>query len=523
LTDTVTKCSLTYDPITLQNVTGPNIDQTHAFIQPTKCGQSSGSITNLTITGSGALSYAWLNSQQQTVGTDSVLTNQPAGTYTLKVTDASQCGPVYSSAINIPQTNGITLDTASVKIVIASCSNNNGSITGITATGATQYQWLNANNTVVATTPDLVNAAPGSYTLTASNSFGCSETTKAYTIGQQAPTVFPSYDDVIYFSCTGKSTGGISVNVDSLVKGGRWINNSGETIGSGPILSNVAAGAYQLYLTDKNGCESLYNSYSVPAIPQLTITEGSEQIAVDQCGLLQGSITNIKITGGTQPYAYSWTDANNNTLAATLNLSGIGAGIYTLTVSDATTCGAVSATYTVQDQNITIAPPSVNNLQLCAPGNVLLKVNNPAAQYGYRLYVSDTGPTPLDEQAGGIFKLTVKTNTTYYVSQFSGDCESSRTAVQVTVGLTSSDIASAFTPNGDGINDTWVINGISSYPDAIVQVFTRYGQLVFQSRGYPSPFDGTSNGKKLPSGVYYYIINLHANCSLLAGSLTIIG
>lgn len=519
---TADSCEVDYGPVTLKNITGPNIDQSHALIKPTNCGQSVGAITNLAITGSGTLSYAWLNSQQQTVGTDSVLLNEPAGTYTLKVTDASQCGPVYSSAITIPQTNGITLDTSGVKITIASCGSNNGSITGIQAIGATQYQWTDANNKVVATTPGLQNAAAGFYTFTASNTYGCIAASRPYQIGLQTPVVFPGYPSKLSPSCTGESTGGISVTVDTLVKSRRWVNGSGQTVATGNALLNVPAGTYQLYLTDKNGCETLYNSYNVPAIPRLTITEGSEQITSDHCSLMEGSVTNITITGGIPPYSYAWTDTNNKTLAPSLNLSGVGAGAYTLTVSDASVCGTVSATYTVQNQNSAILPPSVNNLQLCAPGNVLLKVNNPAAQYGYRLYASETSPAPLDEKTSGIFELTVKTNTTYYVSQFSGECESSRTAVLAVVGLTSSDIVSAFTPNGDGINDTWVINGISSYADATVQVFTRYGQLVFESKGYPSPFDGTSNGKRLPAGVYYYIIKLNTNCNLLTGSLTII-
>ena len=138
------------------------------------------------------------------------------------------------------------------------------------------------------------------------------------------------------------------------------------------------------------------------------------------------------------------------------------------------------------------------------------------------MYDSPAGTTPIDEQVNGNFKITVKNNTSYYVTQVSGDCESPRVIVQVSVGITAVDIANAFTPNGDGINDYWVINGISNYPATIVQVFTRNGQNVFESNGYAKPFDGTYSGKRLPAGVYYYIINLRSNCNLLSGSLTII-
>ncbi len=49
-------------------------------------------------------------------------------------------------------------------------------------------------------------------------------------------------------------------------------------------------------------------------------------------------------------------------------------------------------------------------------------------------------------------------------------------------------------------------------------VFTRYGEKIFESKGYNKPFDGTTNGRQLPAGVYYYIINLNTDCNLLSGS-----
>jgi gliding motility-associated-like protein len=68
-------------------------------------------------------------------------------------------------------------------------------------------------------------------------------------------------------------------------------------------------------------------------------------------------------------------------------------------------------------------------------------------------------------------------------------------------------VPNAFSPNGDGINDTWVINYLNSYHNLTVQVFNRYGQVVFFSNGYSNAWDGTSNGKPLPAGTYYYIID----------------
>jgi gliding motility-associated-like protein len=78
-----------------------------------------------------------------------------------------------------------------------------------------------------------------------------------------------------------------------------------------------------------------------------------------------------------------------------------------------------------------------------------------------------------------------------------------------------------FTPNGDGIHDIWLIDGLDLYPDVLVQVFNRWGQLLFESKGYSDPWDGTYNGNALPIGAYYYMINLNNNTEPLNGTITI--
>lgn len=85
-------------------------------------------------------------------------------------------------------------------------------------------------------------------------------------------------------------------------------------------------------------------------------------------------------------------------------------------------------------------------------------------------------------------------------------------------------IPNAFTPNSDGLNDTWRIKNIEGYAQCVVQVFNRWGNRVFYSRGYPSPWNGSFNGKPLPTGAYFYSIHTnspHYN-AVLTGSLTLI-
>ncbi len=83
-------------------------------------------------------------------------------------------------------------------------------------------------------------------------------------------------------------------------------------------------------------------------------------------------------------------------------------------------------------------------------------------------------------------------------------------------------IPNTFSPNGDGINDTWKIKYLDSYPGSTVDVYNRYGQSVFHSNGYNKEWDGTMNGKSLPIGTYYYVINPRNNKPIFSGSITII-
>ena len=83
-------------------------------------------------------------------------------------------------------------------------------------------------------------------------------------------------------------------------------------------------------------------------------------------------------------------------------------------------------------------------------------------------------------------------------------------------------IPNTFSPNDDGINDLWEIQYLKTYPKAKIQVFTRTGQLVFESNGYNKPWDGTKAGVALPVDTYYYIIEPESGRAPVTGYVTII-
>ena len=79
-----------------------------------------------------------------------------------------------------------------------------------------------------------------------------------------------------------------------------------------------------------------------------------------------------------------------------------------------------------------------------------------------------------------------------------------------------------FTPNGDGINDTWEVKNLELYPEATIEVYTTSGTLVYRNVGNSRQWDGLYKGKPLPSGTYYYVIDPKSGRQKIAGYITLL-
>ncbi|MCC9167357.1 gliding motility-associated C-terminal domain-containing protein [Pontibacter harenae] len=113
----------------------------------------------------------------------------------------------------------------------------------------------------------------------------------------------------------------------------------------------------------------------------------------------------------------------------------------------------------------------------------------------------------------------VTTTYTVTVTTAEGCTATDEVTVFVTPALV---IPNAFTPNGDFVNELWLIENVENFPDLRVQVFNRWGNEVFSSRGYSTPWDGRFNGEDLPVATYYYIIYLNSAEKPISGNVTII-
>lgn len=516
----LTGCVKDFGPYILTNVTGPTIDQSAPLVQNSNCNASTGSIKNILVSGSGTLSYKWTNADGVQVGTDVDLINVQAGQYKLEVRDASSCPPFVSNPIDVFEVNGININIGNLSIAKATCNTDNGGITGIIVTGATSYSWVNSSDALVSNTADLTNMPAGKYRLIASNAF-CSKTTEEFTIELAQSTLDYSSTKITSSATCGLNNGKIeAIFTKDQPAACFWKNSIGETVGHSRILENQGPGVYDLYVIDNLGCERLVQHYSISNASVVVINRVVEIVINDQCGMQKGSIKAPALSGGVPPYYYQWKNEDGNVIGSSAILDGLKAGSYELTIGDAVACSRQVFSYTVQNESMLITTPVVNDVKICSPGNAVIQVMNPA-EGTYTIY--DENGLMVDRNKTGVFNCNVKQTQVYTVLFQQGSCAAPPAAVKVTIengGIGA--LPNAFSPNGDGVNDLWLISGISSYPQASIAIFNRYGVKVFESTGYHAPFNGRRNGSELPVGTYYYIIDLKRGCGLQKGSLTLL-
>jgi gliding motility-associated-like protein len=180
-------------------------------------------------------------------------------------------------------------------------------------------------------------------------------------------------------------------------------------------------------------------------------------------------------------------------------------GTYTNTLKAASGCDSVVTLNLTLSPKVNLGPDK----SICAGDSILL---NPGAFSQYLWQDNTTTPS-----------YTVKAPGTYWVTVIDQNgCMTSDTVIVKFGGCFDSKIPNTFTPNGDGINDVWNINGLQDFPQCTVFIYSRWGQLIFRSTGYAKAFDGTYDGKKLAVGTYYYIINLGGALPQLSGFVTLI-
>ncbi|MBD0257855.1 MAG: SprB repeat-containing protein, partial [Cytophagales bacterium] len=299
-----------------------------------KCyGDKTGSI-DLTVSGGTApYTYVWKNAQGVTVSTAQDPSGLPAGTYTVWVTDCRGCKATCSVTINQPAKLLLTIKKTDVKCY----GDKTGSI-DLTVSGGTPpytYVWKNAQGVTVSTAQDPSGLAAGTYSVWVTDCRGC-KATCSVTINQPAKILLTIKKTDV--KCYGDKTG----SIDLTVSGGTppytyvWKNAQGVTVSTAQDPSGLAAGTYTVWVTDYNGCKATCSvTIEQPAKLMLSI----KKTDIKCYGEKTGSI-DLTVSGGTAPYTYEWKNAQGVVIATTQDVSGLGAGTYTVVVTDCRGCKA---------------------------------------------------------------------------------------------------------------------------------------------------------------------------------------
>jgi gliding motility-associated-like protein len=131
----------------------------------------------------------------------------------------------------------------------------------------------------------------------------------------------------------------------------------------------------------------------------------------------------------------------------------------------------------------------------------------------------DTLPTVTQSPAVGTVYTSVSTVVTYVMVQdASGNTDTCFFNVSIETDANSGCqdtliIADLLTPNGDGVNDTWLIEGLSLIDGCTVSIFNRWGNKLYETTSYQNEWDGTKDGKRLPDGAYFYVIECDGEVS----------
>ncbi|MDX2280653.1 MAG: SdrD B-like domain-containing protein, partial [Saprospiraceae bacterium] len=338
---------------------------------PVLCfGGNNGSI-DLTVSG-GTPGYTYLWS---TNATTQDISNLVAGTYTVTVTDANGCSKTTVATVDQP-TNLVLATT----VTNVTCyEGTNGSIDLVVTGGSPAYTYLWSNG---ATTQDLSNRAAGTYTVTVTDSHGCTKTTSA-TITQ--PTEITFIFTVNNLSCFGGSNG----TIDLTVNGGvgtytyDWSNDGPENPDNDPQdLSGLIAGVYTVTVTDGNSCTKATGIALTQPNPVTPVVDNTTNVT---CFGGNDGVINISVTGGTGSYSYDWSnDGPENPDNDGQDISGLTAGTYTVTVTDANGCtGTISATITQPPAVTLVATASPATCTGLSDGQISVDVTAGVANYSY--------------------------------------------------------------------------------------------------------------------------------------------
>jgi gliding motility-associated-like protein len=540
------KYNITEPMVALQN---DEFDFTQAFATTTNGNilACNGDSPQLSVNDIGALGYQWYNGSQVILGaTDTTLVFSTAGNYYC-IANFGGCRNLYSNATQATFVGPIVKLGEDTTV----CTNTTYPLV---AGPGQSYLW-----STNATTQAINIATSGTYAVTVTDSIGCTASDAI------AITVFPRPVASIVPSGPVNFCNGGDVELNAF--GPTWLayqwNVSGITSSSFTVSSQ---GTYQVIAYDIHNCADTSDAITVTVYPDPQLELGPDTVLCEN--------ETILIDAGPWPtILWSW-GLTDQSYFVTFT------GVYVVNIADTNGCEAVDSISVVFNEipvidlgTSTTVCPGVPVLLDAGPGYTIYDWSNNASSQAisptvgtYNVVVTDSNgcvgtsntvvidnyPTlPQAVISGGAEGMTSSAGPNYqwyrngapipganaqaylpdssgdyYVmmtdSNLCGDRTSNTLSITVIFDLVAEDIPEGFSPNGDGINDNFRVRNLDMFQNNSLQVFNRWGMLVFERQPYDSDFLGVSdNGTALPDGTYFYILEVGNGQAPFSGPLTI--
>jgi gliding motility-associated-like protein len=430
--------------------------------------------------GGGTLPYTYLWSSGQNVALASGLSS---GNYNVIVTDNNGC--TVAQAVSITQPTALAISNSNLNV---SCNGgNNGSSSAIISGGTPSYsyQWSNGQTNSTAG-----NLSAGIYSLLVTDSNGCS-LFDAVTITE--PTALAITASSNGASCNGGTDGTATVisSGGTLPYAFAWNNGA-----SSNSIAGLSAGNYSVMITDGNGCiQSTNVSVSEQSPVQLSFSSTNALCNGD----VNGSI-DLNANGGVSPYNFVWSNGET-----TQNISNLSAGEYIITVLDGNKCS--------KTDTILITEPKTLNAGITGyvystgynissfsgnDGSITLDIVGGTNPYQFVWSNGSTVQDPENLSAGNYSVIVTDANGCTY-----------KASVEL-IEPNHLEMPTGISPNSDGKNDFFVVHGLDVYPDNKIEIFNRWGDVVYKREGYANDWYGQNqSGNRLPDGTYFVILKVN--------------
>ena len=432
--------------------------------------------------GTGTYTYQWSPSG----GTAATASSLTAGTYSVAVTSAQGCVSTISVVITQPAQL-----VSTITAVPASCNGNTGSAT-VTANGGTPpytYTWTPSGGTANTAS----NLAAGNYSVLVTDSKGCTSSNSVQVTSSAGLSITVANQQSV--SCPGATDGSATITVS----GGSgtytylWSPGGATT----PTAGNLSPGLYNVSVTDNTGC-SANQTITITAPPAIQLQFDGTNAT---CGNSDGSVTVLG-SGGTGTITYLWGHDNSNT-ASVINIP---AGSYTVDATDANGC-TITGNYTLsQTGGLNI---QINPVNPVIYEDETVNLNATLTPYVPGIIYTWTPPGSLSCNNCPNPVASPDTTTTYTViiTTPTGCTDSLNTTVYVKMRCGEVHIPSIFSPNGDGNNDHFIVQGrcVRAYG---LEIFNRWGEKIYDNADETTGWDGTHKGKELNTGTYVYSVKV---------------